>query len=95
MKGLIYQQISFRFECRDFRVELCDFVGIEGAQSHGSDGQPNGHKEFWSAWCFYFGCLWKSLNDILKILNGGGNCDQADVSCGFRNRFEWLFVFVQ
>jgi hypothetical protein len=39
--------------------------------------------------------LWKSLDDILEVLDGGGNCEKTDVSGSLCNCFERLFVFVQ
>ncbi len=39
--------------------------------------------------------MWKSLDDVLEVLNGGRDREKADVGGGLGNCFKRLFVFVQ
>ena len=39
--------------------------------------------------------MWKGLDDVLKVFNGGRNCHQADIRGSFGHSFERVLMLVQ
>jgi hypothetical protein len=91
----VYEEILFRFESGDLVVQLGDPVGIIGAECGSYDRNAESNEPLRSARKIDFCSLRKGLYDVLKVFNGGRDCEKTHISGCFGDSLERILMFVQ